>query len=328
MEKYEASSTKSESLSDVVKEWNECKLGSVLEDPDDWFAKLFVLNQKFKEIKVEYRKDKAMMKAPVLTGLPDEYSVLRTQLYTSQTATYDDYKRYIHGFWWTELGGKKLMESGGVRTYEGRKDDEEALNLETYFNGKCRKCGKWGHKGKDCRSSQKSGAKRKFEGTCNWCGKKGHKERQCFAKKNGKPRVTMTENTENTEDEVMACMCVTEYVRNEAIGCGSTCKKDVETWLADSGATCHLTNEPTHLQNQKPVRTSVRVSSGEVMYGTVKGYLEWVLSSGKKLKLSDVLYVPGLHRNLISTNKLTMKGGKIIADRKKMTLKLGHIMHR
>ena len=60
VEKYEASSTKAESLSDVVKEWNECKLGLSLEDPDDWFAKLFVLNQKFKEIKVEYGKDEAI----------------------------------------------------------------------------------------------------------------------------------------------------------------------------------------------------------------------------------------------------------------------------
>ena len=63
VEKYEALSTKSESLSNVVKEWNECKLGSALEDPDDWFAKLFVLNQKFKEIKEikeEYGKDEAM----------------------------------------------------------------------------------------------------------------------------------------------------------------------------------------------------------------------------------------------------------------------------
>ena len=108
VEKYEASSTKSESLSDVVKEWNECKLGSVLEDPDDWFGKLFILNQKFKEIKPEYEKDADMMKAHVLSGLPDEYSVLRTQLYTNREATFDDYKTFIQGFWWTELNGRKL----------------------------------------------------------------------------------------------------------------------------------------------------------------------------------------------------------------------------
>ncbi len=62
------------------------------------------------------------------------------------------------------------------------------------------------------------------------------------------------------------------------------------------------------------------------MYGTVKGDVELVLSSGRKLKLYDVLYVPGLHRNLISTNKLTMKGGKMMTDSKRMTLKLGKLV--
>ena len=321
VEKYEASSTKAESLSDVVKEWNECKLGSLLEDPDDWFAKLFVLNQKFKEIKVEYGKDEAMMKAHVLTGLPDEYSVLRTQLYTSQTATYDDYKRYIHGFWWTELGGKRLMETGSVRTYDGRSNGEEALNSENYFNGKCRKCSKWGHRAKECKSGQKSGEKRRFEGTCNWCGKKGHKEKQCFAKKNGKPRVTVSENSDNTEEEVLACMCETGHEVHKVVQ-----EVGVETWLADSGATCHLTKDSTYLRNQKKVHTSVRVSSGEIVYGTVKGDVDLLLSSGRKLQLRDVLYVPSLHRNLISTNKLTMKGGKMMADSTKMTVKLGKLV--
>ena len=44
------------------------------------------------------------------------------------------------------------------------------------------------------------------------------------------------------------------------------------------------------------------------------------------MRLCNALYVPGLHRNLIFTNKLTMKGGKMMADSKKMTLKLGKLV--
>ena len=192
VEKYEASSTKSESLSDVVKEWNECKLGSALEDPDDWFGKLFVLNQKFKEIKPEYEKDQDMMKAHILSGLPNEYSVLRTQLYTNRSATYEDYKTFIHGFWWTELNGRKLTETGEVRKGLYRGNDEEALNTESYFPGKCRKCGKKGHKAKFCKMAKSSsGTKKKFEGTCNWCGKKGHKEKKCLQNNVANHEVTL-----------------------------------------------------------------------------------------------------------------------------------------
>ena len=76
VEKYEASSSKTESLVDVVKNWNECKLTSILVDPDDWFENLYILNHKFKEIEAEYEKDEATLKANVLSGLPYDYKVL------------------------------------------------------------------------------------------------------------------------------------------------------------------------------------------------------------------------------------------------------------
>ena len=71
---YKTSSTKSESLRDVVKEWNECKIGQyMVEDLNYW---VFILNQKLKEIKPEYEKDEAMLKADILSGLPKEYDKL------------------------------------------------------------------------------------------------------------------------------------------------------------------------------------------------------------------------------------------------------------
>ena len=47
--KYMVSSTKSESVSNVVKE-NKCKMGWVLENPDGWFKKLFGFNQTMRRI--------------------------------------------------------------------------------------------------------------------------------------------------------------------------------------------------------------------------------------------------------------------------------------
>ena len=75
--------------------------------------KIVHFEPEFKEIKPEYEKDEDMMKAHVLSGLPDDYSVLRTQLYTNRDATYNDYKIYIQGFWWTKLNGRKLTENDG-----------------------------------------------------------------------------------------------------------------------------------------------------------------------------------------------------------------------
>jgi hypothetical protein len=76
------------------------------------------------------------------------------------------------------------------------------------FKGHCNKCGKIGHKGADCRSSNNNqrknqtrggwtnnkknhktnknngaGSNKKFDGVCFYCGKKGHRASECFKKK-------------------------------------------------------------------------------------------------------------------------------------------------
>ena len=45
----------------------------MVEDLNYW---VFILNQKLKEIKPEYEKDEAMLKADILSGLPKEYGKL------------------------------------------------------------------------------------------------------------------------------------------------------------------------------------------------------------------------------------------------------------
>ncbi len=44
------------------------------------------------------------------------------------------------------------------------------------------------------------------------------------------------------------------------------------------------------------------------------------------MRLHDVLYLPNLHTNLISTNRLPMKGGKMTTDSMKMVLTLGKLI--
>ena len=54
----------------------------------------------------------------------------------------------------------------------------------------------------------------------------------------------------------------------------------------------------------------VPVSNGEVVVAKVQGDIELKVKNGQKISLRDVLCIPSLHRNLIYTNKVTMKGGK------------------
>ena len=72
-----------------------------------------------------------MMKVHILSGLQNEYSVLHTQLYTYRDVTYDEYKIFIQGFWWTELNGRKLTECGKIckRQYENAENMEKEITI-------------------------------------------------------------------------------------------------------------------------------------------------------------------------------------------------------
>ncbi len=56
------------------------------------------------------------------------------------------------------------------------------------------------------------------------------------------------------------------------------------------------------------------MSNGDTVTITVRGDIELKLENEQRMILRDVLHVPNLHRNLISTNKITVKGGKMVVD--------------
>ncbi|CAK5281449.1 unnamed protein product [Mycena citricolor] len=82
-------------------------------------------------------------------------------------------------------------------------------------------------------------------------------------------------------------------------------------WIADSGATSHMTHCVHLLQNTRPHRAPIRVANGLVVYSELVG--EIVLrplihghARSRSVILSNVLYVPALSHNLISTTYLSV----------------------
>ena len=327
LKKYEVSDEKTESLNEVTKEWHECNLGGVRTDPDNWFSKMYRINQKFKKISTLYEKDDDTMKAHVLANLPDEYKAVRTNLNMNSTYTYEDYKKHIRNYWYGELGGRDLVSHGTSEQQFGD-SSENALNTtvgSTGFPFKCRKCGKKGHKAKDCRTP--TGERQKFTGNCNWCGKKGHKEAQCFAKKRGEPKTVQnqgnappsTNNTEstNTVEDMFAGMTHCVEI-NEA---STERSSEFEEWLGDSGASTHITYSDYGMKNKKKCNVRVTVSTGEATTATVRGDLDMISDRGEKMTLLNVLYVPSVKRNLLSTNKFIQRGAILLANEEKMQIK-------
>lgn len=131
--------------------------------------------------------------------------------------------------------------------------------------------------------------------TCQICKKNGHTASKCYY------RYTQPKNNGSSSSQENMCIQVnTGFISEEP-----TFHIDVD-WLPDSGATAHMTNDLSVLHD-----TSLYTGSDSVLVGN-GNHLDISMVGTSALQtdtgtftLPNVLYVPTLHRNLISVGKFT-----------------------
>ena len=86
-----------------------------------------------------------------------------------------------------------------------------------------------------------------------------------------------------------------------------------DTWLVDSGASKHMTGFKDYLSTLIERESPQKVKLGDDYQYPIKGVGEasYKLESGKLLKMKNVLYVPGLKKNLLSISGLEKKGFRV-----------------
>jgi hypothetical protein len=86
-----------------------------------------------------------------------------------------------------------------------------------------------------------------------------------------------------------------------------------DMWIIDSGASRHMTGDQAKLSNLNEKKTSYKVELGDKSTYPVEGFgqASVKLKSGNNVHLSNVLYVPGLEKNLVSISCLEDKGNII-----------------
>ena len=95
----------------------------------------------------------------------------------------------------------------------------------------------------------------------------------------------------------------------------SRVSKDSTTWILDSGATAHIYGQKAAFQSIRPYRQQITTATGENVDVQGIGGIRLTLRNGRGcqiLFLRNVLYVPGIQMNLISTGKLNDMGTSII----------------
>ena len=83
-------------------------------------------------------------------------------------------------------------------------------------------------------------------------------------------------------------------------------------WYIDSGASSHMTGQKRFFRDLQEGGTGIHVELGDAWYQTQGvGIVSFERESGKPLNFVDVLYVPGLTKNLISVSTLEDKGYQV-----------------
>lgn len=186
-----------------------------------------------------------------------------------------------------ELSAMLLEEELRLKTREGGSDAAFFAN----------------NKGKGIASSdgsKKKLKKKKFSGSCYYCDKKGHTVKDCRKKqadeKSGNVKTSWKgkESVNNVETEYELFAAIEEV-------CSSAQVPHVDdSWILDSGASRHMTSKKDWYSSWKPLQEPINVIVGNNAKCPAEGSgtISFVAATGEEKKLSDVLYVPQIKRNL------------------------------
>ena len=146
--------------------------------------------------------------------------------------------------------------------------------------------------------------------TCRYCNKTGHMERECRRKQydqrnkgkryNAQAHSALIPNEEEDTSFIQAFMSEvqTNKIQMERL------------WYFDTGATHHLTHSREWLHNYKPLHHPLEVRFGDngMKLALGKGTIYLSINNKSKITISNVYFVPGLAKNLLSVSEATSNG--------------------
>jgi transposase InsO family protein len=81
-------------------------------------------------------------------------------------------------------------------------------------------------------------------------------------------------------------------------------------WTVDSGASSSMTPRRDWIHSLEPISRGVKLADGSIIYAEGKGTVAFIPEeSSSAISFHDVLYVPQLSNNLLSSNSLTVREG-------------------
>ena len=243
-----------------------------------------------------------MLTSIVLKGLPFEFDYFKTvHDFSKDKASFAEVKKALKNFessrnLQTATASNEnvaLLSKGPVAKSSARKPEK--------FNGKCRRCGKSGHKQATCRVSQ-----------CNFCRRFGHEENKCFKKNPLLNPKSSAETGESNLAEDLVFFCD----GSETALTSQKCEVKEHTLVIDSGASSHMFFDRS-LFFDFSEETQRKVKNANGTFSQVEGVGKVSLLPLDKegieccVTFSDCLFLPDHSHNLISVSKLTQNGAQV-----------------
>lgn len=145
--------------------------------------------------------------------------------------------------------------------------------------------------------------KKRFKGSCYNCGKPGHRSSECRAPKNvnknkGQANIVEDDDIDNLCDVLSECNLV----------------GNPKEWWIDSGATRHVCADKGMFKSYALSGPEEKMYMGNSSTSKVEGVGDICLkmTSGKTVTLKNVLHVPEIRKNLVSTSLLVKNGFKVV----------------
>jgi len=253
----------------------------------------------------------------VTKGYATEVRLIEEKLDKSETVTIDNLKDRLSLEFERVLKWKKHEKKNEDESEESDEENEKAF-FSTQSKGRCKYCGKYGHKASRCRQRMKDMDNNQNHGksnrTCNYCGKYGHKESNCRNKKRDEESANVV-----CEEHEFVFNCV-EETGMKCVECdrkNSNIFVATNTWIADSGASCRMTNSDEDMNDAKMIDEFVKIGNGKEMRATKMGYVTRMVKqldgTSKKVTLK-VKFVHDLWINLFSLTKPLENGSKLGND--------------
>jgi len=188
--------------------------------------------------------------------------------------------------------------------------NEKVLAATGKFKGTCSFCGKYGHKATVCQAKINNKVKKDEnhqktkwnkdkvalynKQKCFYCKKPGHKQDVCVKKKANQTKGKANNNA-NDASQAHAVFVTTE---------GKAKTLTDATWIADSGATCHVTNDKDGMYDTSTIYKAITIGNGETVQGTLNGKIDMRFDSAEgtstTITLTNVKFIPCFWGKLFS----------------------------